>query len=277
MTTKDMRPVAACITAILLWAAPGLAHEFWLETDIAAADLGETTSVDMLVGQNFQGTKLPYLPDTVQSMMHWSPVGGQAVTARIGDIPAIQSIHLEQLGLHRFSLATNPAYIVFDNLAEFTDYLAYEGLEDVAKRHQQRGLPNTDIAESYIRNARTLVQVGPADASQMDAPTGMPFEIVALANPFVSGITSLDVSLTWKSAPVADTQIAVFHRPEGGQTARDTTRHLLITDSRGRARLPLQEPGSYLLNAVRIDPVNGPGSVVWQSHWASLSFEIPAE
>lgn len=277
MTAKDFRRVAVCIAALYFWAAPGLAHEFWLETDNAIAGLGETTSIDMQVGQDFQGTKLPYLPETVQSMMHWSPVGEQAVNARIGDIPVIQDIPLDQPGLHRFSLATNPAYIVFDNLAEFTDYLAYEGLEEVVKQHRERGLPDTDIAESYTRNARTLVQVGTADASHMDAPTGMPFEIVALANPFVSGLASLHVSLTWKNVPVANTQIAVFHRPEGAQTALDTTRHLLITDSQGRARLSLQKPGSYLLNAVRLDPVNGPGSVVWQSHWASLTFQIPAK
>lgn len=276
MTAKDFRGVAACIAILCFWAAPGLAHEFWLEPDDSTAELGETTSIDMQVGQDFQGTKLPYLPDTVQSMMHWSPVGEQPVNARIGDIPVIQDIPLDQLGLHRFSLATNPAYVVFDSLAEFTDYLAYEGLEEVVKQHRQRELPDTDIAESYIRNSRTLVQVGPADASHIDAPTGMPFEIVALANPFVSGLTSLHVSLTWKNVPVANTQIAVFHRPKGAQTALDTTRHLLITDSQGRARLSLQKPGSYLLNAVRIDPVNGPGSVVWQSHWASLTFQIPA-
>jgi uncharacterized GH25 family protein len=105
----------------------------------------------------------------------------------------------------------------------------------------------------------------------------MPFEIVALANPFLDGLTLLDVSLTWKNAPVANAQISVFHKPEGAKTAQDTTRHLVITDDQGRAQLSLNEPGSYLLNAVRIDPVNGPGSVVWQSHWASLTFQIPAQ
>jgi hypothetical protein len=184
---------------------------------------------------------------------------------------------LDQLGLHRFSLITNPAYIVFDDLAEFTDYLAYEGLEEVAKLHRERGLADTEIAESYIRNARTLVQVGPATADQVDAPTGMLFEIVALSNPFVDGLTSLEFSLTWKNAVVAKTQISVFHRPEGAETAPDTTRQILNTDSQGRVQLSLEEPGSYLLNAVRIDPVNGPGSVVWQSHWASLTFQIPAQ
>ncbi len=274
MTAKDVRRMAACIATWCFWAAPGLSHEFWLEADTPAAELGETTSVDMQVGQNFQGTKLPYLPDTVKSMTHWSPVGEQTVNARIGDRPVIQNLSLDQLGLHRFSLEMNPAYIVFDDFAEFTDYLTYEGHEDVADLHRQRGLPDADIAESYIRNARTLIQVGPAQADDLDAHTGMPFEIVALDNPFLSGLTSLDVSLTWKNAPVENTQISVFHRPEWAETAQDTTRQLLITDNQGRAQLSIEEPGSYLLNAVRIDPVNGPGSVVWQSHWASLTFYI---
>ena len=277
MTRKNFPSLAASIAALCFWATPGLSHEFWLEPEIRTVELGETLSVDMLVGQDFVGTKLPYLPDTVQSMLHWSPVGGQTVNARIGDIPVMQNILLDQQGLHRFSLVTNPAYIVFDDLAEFTDYLTYEGLENVVALHRQRGLPDAEIAESYIRNARTLIQVGPATADQIDTPTGMPFEIVALANPFLEGLTSFDVSLIWQNAPVANAQISVFHRPEGAEAAHDTTRHLLITDDQGRARLPLNEPGSYLLNAVRIDPVKGPGSVVWQSHWASLTFQIPAQ
>jgi uncharacterized GH25 family protein len=277
MTREYLPSLAASIAALSLCATPSLSHEFWLEPEIRTVELGETLSVDMLVGQDFVGTKLPYLPDTVQSMLHWSPVGGQTVNARIGDIPVMQNTLLDQQGLHRFSLATNPAYIVFDDLAEFTDYLTYEGLEDVVALHRQRGLPDAEIAESYIRNARTLIQVGPATADQIDTPTGMPFEIVALANPFLDGLTSFDVSLTWQNAPVANAQISVFHRPEGAEAAQDTTRHLLITYDQGRARLSLNKPGSYLLNAVRIDPVKGPGSVVWQSHWASLTFQIPAQ
>lgn len=277
MIVQNSHGIVSAIAALCIWAAPSLAHEFWLETDFPTANLGDTTSVDMQVGQDFRGTELPYLPDTVQLMMHWPPAGEQTLDARIGDIPVIQNVPLDQLGLHRFSLVTNPAYIVFDDLAEFTEYLTYEGLEDVVDLHRQRGLPDADIAESYIRNARTLVQVGPADASQMDAPTGMPFEIVALANPYVSGLTSLQVSLIWKNAPLSNTQIAVFHRADGAETAQDTTRQILVTDDQGRAQVSLQKPGSYLLNAVRIDPVNGPGSVVWQSHWASLTFQTSGQ
>ncbi len=264
------------IAALLIAATPTNAHEFWLDAEIGSTARARDISVEMLVGQDFLGQSLPYLSETVRQMTHWSPSEAIPIDARLGDKPAIQGVPVKQPGLHRFTMQTNPAYIVFDDMAEFTEYLEYEGLGDIALRHGQRGLGETDIAEAYIRNARTLVQVGKPEERQIDQPTGMPFEIVALANPFVQGLGSLDVALTWMGAPVAQTQIAVFHLPIGGQAPTDTSRRLLRTDPQGRANIDRLTPGKYLLNAVRMEPVDGPGSVVWESHWASLTFEVPA-
>jgi hypothetical protein len=48
------------------------------------------------------------------------------------------------------------------------------------------------------------------------------------------------------------------------------TRATVTTDSAGMAVIPLGS-GSYLLNAVRLEPVDS-GPVAWQSHWASMTF-----
>ena len=149
------------------------------------ATQGQEIFANMRVGQDFLGQALPYLTNTIAAMIHWSPAGAASVEARLGDLPAMQGISLDQPGLHRLTLETKPAYIVFDDLAEFGDYLVYEGLQGTVNLHIERGLPDTEIAEGYIRNARALIQVGPADANQRDTPTGMPFEITALENPFV--------------------------------------------------------------------------------------------
>lgn len=102
----------------------------------------------------------------------------------------------------------------------------------------------------------------------------MPIEIIVKGTPFTTGLSTVVVRLEWQGAATPDAQIALFHLPNGGAAPRDTVRTVAQTDHNGEAEFPLMGAGQYLLNAVRTDPVKGPGSVVWQSHWASLSFVI---
>ncbi|NNJ69074.1 MAG: DUF4198 domain-containing protein [Boseongicola sp.] len=274
--TSDQRAFPIALVCLCLTALPASAHEFWLDPESSVATPGQSLSIGMRVGQDLVGQALPYLDTVVREMKHWPSGTSSQVNARLGDRPAMQDVALKQPGLHRFTVDTNPAYIVFDTLPEFTEYLEYEGLDDIAERHMDRQLPKVDIAESYIRNARTLVQVGPVAPDHLDAPTGMPFEIVVEGNPFAADQSEIDLKLTWQGKPAPDTQIAVFHKPDGVKDLPPATRTLVTTNGEGVATLDLSIAGQYLLNAVRMDPVQGPGSVVWQSHWASLTFHLPA-
>ena len=260
----------ACLAAPLTLNA----HEFWIDAAPDRPMTGERTSADLRVGQNLSGAALPYLDTTIRSITHVSPSDAEPIASRLGDRPAINGVTFGSSGLHVLTVETHPAYIVFDTMPEFEDYLAYEGLPEIADLHRERGLPDTGIAEEYLRNARALVQVGSVGDSDWDRPTGMPFEIVVDGTPFAAGKQTIAVRLTWQGAAATDTQITLFHLPSGGTAPLDTTRILVETDGKGYAAFPMPGPGQYLLNAVKIEPVDGPGSVVWQSHWASLSFNI---
>lgn len=276
MPTRNIGFIHAAIVALTINAhgAPAYAHEFWIDPEAGQSLQGATISADMRVGQNFSGAALPFLDTTVKSITHWSFDTAVSIDAKLGDRPAISTLPLEDRGLQSVVIETHPAYIVFDTFSEFEEYLADEGLGHIADRHRQRGLPDTDIAEAYIRNARALLQVGPIDSSQVDSPTGLPFEIVVKGNPFSVGITMLYVHLLWGGNPMGDARISVFYLPDGGTAPEDTVKAVVQTDAAGLAGISLPGPGRYLVNAVRLDPVDGPGSVVWQSHWASLTFEI---
>lgn len=270
------RAFPKALACLCLAALPASAHEFWLDPETGVPAPGQGLSIDMRVGEDLVGQALPYLDTVVREMKHWSSGKSSEINARLGDRPAMQDVSLEQTGLHRFTVETNPAYIVFDTFPEFTRYLKYEGLADVAALHNDRQLAKVDIAESYIRNARTLVQVGPVAPDHLDAPTGMPFEIVVKGNPFAAEQSAIDVRLTWQGQPAPDTQIAVFHKPNGMKVLPTASRTLVTTNSEGVATLDLSIPGQYLLNAVHMEPIQGPSTVVWQSHWASLTFRLPA-
>ena len=270
------RAIPNAILSLYLTALPASAHEFWLDPEANIAGSGQSVSIDMRVGQDLVGQALPYLDDVVSEMKHWPSDIASEIKARLGDRPAIQDVVLDQPGLHRFTLETNPAYVVFETFAEFTEYLEYEGLEAIAAKHIDRQLAEADIAEAYIRNARTLVQVGPVAPEHLDAPTGLPFELIVDGNPFAAHQKEIDVKLTWQGVPAADTQISVFQKTSGAPVPTSATRTRVMTDKDGVATISLGVVGQYLLNAVRMEPVEGPGSVVWQSHWASLTFEIPS-
>ncbi|RYG89987.1 DUF4198 domain-containing protein [Loktanella sp. IMCC34160] len=264
------------LAALILAATCGplAAHELWIDVNPSDSSIDAGFSADLRVGQNLSGPDLPYLDTAIKAMTHVGPDEVWAIAARLGDRPAIGNLSAMTAGLHILTVETHPAYIVFDTMSEFEDYLAYEGLSDVANLHRDRGLPVSRIAEEYIRNARALVQVGPVDAGDMDRAAGMPFEIVVMGTPFAEGQQDLQVRLTWQGRAANGVQIALFHLPCGGSAPDDTLRVITRTGSDGDARFELKGAGKYLLSAVRMEPVDGPGNVVWQSHWASLTLDI---
>jgi Domain of unknown function (DUF4198) len=243
------------------------AHEFWIESQSPSA-------ADIRVGQMLSGQALPYLDTIIRSARHFPPDGAvESLTGRLGDLPAL-AFDLAVSGMHLITVETQPAYIVFDDLREFDDYLAYEGLQSVSKLHWQRGLPPVKIAEEYLRYARSLVQVGPPSAEDADRPVGLRFELVALQSPFLASTTKVELQLLWEGSPHPNAQIAMFHKASSDGTV---TRVLLQGDGKGKATADVQSPGLYVFNAVQILPADGPGNVVWQSHWASLSFMLTRE
>ena len=263
---------AALLAAIAL---PSHAHEFWIDPATPRAEVGEAGAADLRVGGMLSGQRFPWLDEQTAAAELHAPGGTREITGRDGDRPAL-SFALEEAGLHIVTYEAVPNYVVFDGLAEFAEALEYEGLGWVAAAHEARGLPSAEIAEGYIRNARALVQVGPPRPEDVDRPTGMPFELVVLGNPY-AGQAGIEVELTWQGEPQAGVQVSVFRRPTGGTAPEDVLRTLATTDGEGRVRIPTGDEGFYLLNAVHMEPVAGPGSVVWQSHWASLTFTIAPE
>lgn len=267
-----LRTLAACL-GLSFCAVPALAHEYWIMPERFVVGPGETVAADLRVGQMFSGETYPWLRRSYISASLTGPEGTAPLTGREGDLPALK-LPLGGDGLYAVNFHTTPSYVVFDTFEEFAHYLDYEGLTGIADRHKARGLPDAGFGEEFIRNARTLVQVGAARPEQTDAPSGMPFDLVAEANPYLPDLTALPVRLTWNGQPSADTQIAIFVIPPGGTAPDDTVRTLLRTDADGRATIPLEAKGRYMLAAVHIDevPPDPASIVVWRTHWATLTF-----
>lgn len=224
-------------------------------------------NADLKVGQNFSGLVFSYLPNRFVSFEVTGPDGTRPVTGIVGDTPAA-AIPDAGPGLYILSYHSTADTLTFDDLQEFAEYAAYEGNDRIIAEHAALGLAETNFTEAYTRCAKALVQVGPF-AGGADRAVGLPAELVALTSPYdpARGDT-LDVQLLWQDAPLADQRINVFFKGDADGPVPVTT------DADGQAGVDVSRPGTYLLNAVVMTP-NAPGDeIAWESHWASLTFEI---
>ncbi len=246
--------------------AVATAHEYWISLERGQLQAGEPIVADLKVGEHLSGTAYPYLGDRYVSFRIQNADGQAAVESFEGDLPAVRQASLDR-GLNIVAQQTIAFRLTYDDPETFRAYLAYEGLDHILAEHEKRGLAQTGFSERYTRYAKALVQVGPASTRDADRFTGLPFEVVAIDNPY-TGRDKVRVQLLWQGKPLGNAQINVFHAPS--REAKTEVR----TDAEGRAEIPLQGDGEYLLNAVHMLPVEGAPPVAWESHWASLSFRL---
>ncbi len=250
------------------------AHEFWIAPQHFTIEPGEKIVAALRVGQMMRGAEHPYLTSWFRAFTVTTRDGTRNVEGFEGDMPAL-FYTAAQPGLYVIAYHSTADKVTFDDWDLFRSYLAYEGLDGIAEAHRARGLSEAGFTEEYTRYAKALVQVGPVDERDRDAPLGLRFELVAENNPYAPGTEAVTVTLLRLGEPVAGRQIGVF------RCAGEVTRTLVTTDGRGQAAISIAGGGVFLLNAVDIRPVERDSAennavdkdqVVWASDWASLTF-----
>jgi hypothetical protein len=252
---------------------PSAAHEFWISPDVYSVAPGEPMTAQFRVGQAFKGVTLSYSPNTTERF-EAGPVGGlAAVTARLGDRPAL-NVPAAAEGLNLVVVETADSVLTYDDWAKFTDFDAFHDLGNAADAHLARGLPQTGFVETYRRYAKALIAVG--DGAGADARLGLDVEIVLETNPYTEMPgTPMQARLYQDGVPRRDGQLEQFTRSADGTVARAVLR----SDAEGLVELP-SEPGSeVMLNFTTLTPLDGDAAArepVWHSRWASLTYAVPA-
>lgn len=261
------RPIALAL-AMTLWAPALQAHEFWVEPLTYRVAPGAEVSIDLRVGQMLDGRSYPYLSPKFARYQVTDASGVHDLSGIEGDLPSV--VYKASVpGLHVIAYHAQPERLTYDSFQDFADFVVEEGLTSIVARHRERGLPDTGFTEAYSRNAKALVQVGPVMDGQTDLVTGLPFELVALENPYDRGVT-LPVRLLWDGTQVPGAQVALFWRNAAGAVERST----YITDMNGVISVPLGGGGTYLLSAVHLEETAAESGEVWHSTWASLTFGV---
>jgi len=263
----------AMACAVIGWAAPARAHDFWIEPSVFRPATGASVPVTLRVGEDFNGTSQPYVKDWFIDFSVSSAAGREPVLGFAGDDPAATLV-FKAPGLRMIGYHSTRSFVDLE-AERFNKYLGSEGLDRIQKLRRQRGQSQANGREYYSRCAKSLISVGESsaagvDRSVYDQPLGYPLELIPRANPYalVPG-ERLPIALFYKARPVEGVLVIAFTADQ------PALRFQARTGPDGLVTLPIDRPGRWLVKAVHMIPVQATDPAAdWESFWASLTFEV---
>jgi hypothetical protein len=195
------------------------------------------------------------------------------VSGRAGDRPAL-NMTAPHDGLAVVIHETSDHLLTYSEWAKFESFTTHKDFTWAMDQHRADGLPEEGFKERYSRYGKSLIAVGNGEGK--DREMGMLTEIVAGANPYTDDVTGgFPVTVLYKGAPRADVQIELFDKSPDGTV--ETSLHR--TDADGHAVIPVDPGHSYLVDSVVMRSLKpqAEGDPVWESLWASLTFEVPGD
>ena len=255
------------LSALLGMTAPAAAHEFWIEPANFRPPVGKPVDVRLMVGQEFRGDTMIYLPEAFERFITINARGTQNIPGLPGDDPAARLTPAEP-GLLLVAYQSTRYSLDLD-APTFEKYLEKEGLDGIRAMRVQRGERDKPVHEVYSRCAKSLLAVGGRDDG-LDArrPIGLRLEIVPQTPIYrLKRGQSLEVQLLYENRPLANAQVMAFSKK------KLKTQLVQRTDAEGRARFVLPHADIWMLSAVHMIPAPADAKADWESFWASLSFE----
>ena len=252
---------------------PALAHDFWIAPSGFRPAVGERVSVELLVGQRFQGDAVPRNPEKIEAFFAVDGRGSRIPVEGIDGGSPAGYLRARTEGLAWIGYRSRPTAIE-QNGPKFDAYLREEGLDAVALARDRSGTTGLPGKEIYSRCAKALIRVGAvtgdaADANEgFDRILGLPLEIVAESSPFAPA-ASLPVRVLHEGQPLAGALVGCLSKSDPDGEVR------LRTDVDGRARFALGAKGVWLVRVVHMVPAPRDSGADWESLWGSLVFERP--
>jgi len=170
---------------------------------------------------------------------------------------------------HIILSAVNGAAVEAMKRDEFLEYLTEEGLTGAIAAHERSGKGNAEARERYTMYAKSILLSG-APSEAYRAVVGHPIEIVPDKDPYaLKPGEPLPVRVLLGGRPAGNLLVkAASTAPNGAQ--HDVGR----TDANGRLEVPMSS-GKWRLHTIAMEQLQNDANAEWESHWATLTFEIP--
>ncbi|MEO7411170.1 MAG: DUF4198 domain-containing protein [Sphingomicrobium sp.] len=262
--------------SLAMFAAPGIAHDFWLQPfryQVApGAPFAATFQVGHAAARQRWGNDIRRIE--VFAEFRNGRRSDRRAALRNGG-PADVVMTFPDAGLRVLAMQTSYS---FSNLPaiRFNDYAREEGLAAVLAHRQRTGKGNAAGLERYSRRAKTLVQVGKpssTDSTWATRPVGLKLEIVPRRNPYALGASRLlPVDVLYNGRPLANAKVKLT-----SLEADEKPFAIALTDRAGRASFRIPQTGNWLLNVVWAEPVRGIKNADFDTTFSSLTFGYPAK
>lgn len=247
------------------------AHEFWIQPLNYSVGAGAPIQASLNAGERFSGTAYPFRYARTISAKLTDQSGETRISGVDGAQPALQTTTAGN-GLQILSYQSAPSHLQHSDFDKFRSYLIEDGITWVEQAHRQRGLPSTGFTEAFSRYAKSLIKAG--DGQGSDKHTGMPYEWIALNNPYrdelsanAAGVPAMLARLQAHGEAVPDAQVTIFH-DNGADPVRRSITH---TNSDGIAEIPVYDGGEFLISSVIMTQGE---RAAWHSRWVSMTWQI---
>lgn len=240
-------------------AMPVLAHDFWIEPSTFQPRIGERISVGLHIGDEFKGWSVPRNARRIEAFVAIGPDGERPILGRDGSDPA-GIARFDAPGAYVIGYRSNAAFTEME-AAKFEEYLREKGLDRIRALRDRRGESGKRAREAYSRFSKSLLRVGDAAGGAADRTLGLRFEIVAES-------PAGEFRLMFDGKPLNNALVVARRREAPDESIEGRT------DARGRVKLPIAEPGVWLIASVHMLEAHEGIGADWESFWASLTCEL---
>ncbi len=266
----------------LLGAAPGFAHDHWLQPSSFHPAANERVDVRILVGHPSEYEERERDPTRIVRFEDVGPAGALPVAGFDARKPA-GILRPRDAGLHHLVYQSTYAFVEIDAPA-YAAFLEEAGLGDVQAERERRGETELPGRDSYARFDKALLLVRPAEPAApdpalralgagFDRELGLAIELVLETDPFQwKANQELVLRLELANEPLPDRQVTLarLEPPFATLVAR--------SDASGKARFTPATPGpwgAFSLHQRRTASEQGLEGD-WEGLWASFTFELGA-
>jgi len=264
-------PVRSVLALLLFLPALGFAHDLWILPGKYRLRVDEVTRVFVNNGDVFPESLTLLAEHRLSEVLSVSSAGELPISEfRVDGKSLTFDFGSAAPGAHVIALGTRPRTVRM-NGADFEEYLAEEGLSQVAAIRKELGQSGAPAVERYTKWAKAVVDVGEESGAGGDwsVTAGQTFEIVPLDHPNrVSPGGSLRLRVLLDGEPLAGVGIV-------GSRASGAVREIVSsTDERGEAEVKVTAPGRWHVRAIHMIRIENDPEVSWESYWATLTFDV---
>lgn len=266
-------PAAGLAAVALLVAVDGEAHDYWLDQERLALEVGDTCSIRLLVGDRLEPELERPLQKEITTRYEW--LTGNTSLDLLAVLPdSAQPVFKRPIESEGTSLLVmDRDFVVIESTYEqFGSFLEHEEKGVIAGRVKDIS-GDTKLRRRYARNLKALIRVGAGDEEGLyGREVGQKLEILLLQDPQVTKRgEELSIQVLFAGEPLEGELVRVFVGDGEGLTAELKAR----CNAKGLASFKVEHEGLWVIRVTHLRRSDRSEEADWDTYYATFSFLYP--